>query len=29
MNPQEAVEFLLNNMSGTKTNEDFLVSMNK
>ncbi|GAB4338917.1 MAG: transcription termination factor Rho [Flammeovirgaceae bacterium] len=29
MNPQEALEFLLNNMSGTKDNEEFLISMNK
>ncbi len=28
MNPLEAMEFLLNQMRGTKSNEEFLVSMN-
>ena len=28
MNPLEAMEFLLTQMRGTKSNEEFLVSMN-
>jgi transcription termination factor Rho len=28
MNPQEAMDFLLTQMRGTKSNEEFLVSMN-
>jgi transcription termination factor Rho len=28
MNPQEAMEFLLKQMKGTKSNEEFLISMN-
>lgn len=29
MNQQEAIEYLLNNMSGTKDNDEFLISMNR
>ena len=28
MNPEEAMEFILSNMRGTKSNEEFLVAMN-
>jgi transcription termination factor Rho len=28
MNPMEAMEFLIDRMRGTKSNEEFLVSMN-
>jgi transcription termination factor Rho len=28
MNPMEAMEFMLERMRGTKSNEEFLVSMN-
>jgi len=28
MNPMEAMEFLLQQMRGTKSNEEFLISMN-
>ena len=28
MNPQESMEFLLSRMKGTKTNEEFLATMN-
>ncbi len=29
MNPEEAMRFMLNNMKGTKNNDEFLLSMNK
>ncbi|MGE9616100.1 MAG: transcription termination factor Rho [Solitalea-like symbiont of Acarus siro] len=29
MNPQEALEFILDNLRGTQSNEEFLISMNK
>jgi transcription termination factor Rho len=29
MNPVEAMEFLLNQLSRTRTNEEFLIGMNK
>jgi transcription termination factor Rho len=28
MNPEEAMNFLLQNMKGTRTNEEFIISMN-
>jgi len=28
MNPEEAMRFMLNNMKGTRNNDEFLLSMN-